>query len=48
MSTLNTYISGALGLVVLYIIVYKASESNQVINALSNANNSAIKTLQGR
>lgn len=48
MATLNAYIAGALGLIVLYIVVYKASESTQVIQSLSAANNSAIRTLQGR
>lgn len=48
MDTINKYLGIMFGLIVLYIIVYKASESNQVIRSLSEANVSAIKALQGR
>lgn len=48
MRTLDLWLTGVLGLVVLYIVVYKSSDSTQVINSLSTAQNSAIKTLQGR
>jgi hypothetical protein len=47
MNTLNTYITGALVLIALYIIVFNASKSDQVISALSTANTSAIRALQG-
>lgn len=47
MSTLNMYISGALALIALYIII-SYQNSDQVLQTLSNANVSAIKALQGR
>jgi hypothetical protein len=47
MSTLNMYISLAIGAIVIYLIV-DGQNSNQVLSTLSSANVSAIKALQGR
>lgn len=48
MNTLSNYIAGALALIALYLIVVNASQSAQVLNALSSANTNAIRALQGR
>lgn len=48
MNTLSSYITGALALIALYLIVVNASQSAQVINALSQGNVGAIRALQGR
>lgn len=48
MNTLSGYIAGALALIALYLIVFNASKSAQVISSLSSANTGAIKALQGR
>lgn len=48
MNTLNAYVTGALALIALYLVVLNAGKSNQVINALSAANVDAVRALQGR
>lgn len=47
MNILSTWITGILLLVLVFLLVRNASQTNQVITALSNAQNSAIRTLQG-
>lgn len=48
MNTLSTYITGALALIALYLLVANASDTARVVNALSEANTGAIRALQGR
>lgn len=48
MNTLSQYLAGIFALIALYLIVLNASQSAQVINALSSANTGAIRALQGR
>ena len=48
MHTLDKYIAGAFGLILMYLLIANASESNTVIKALGSFNVGAIKALQGR
>ena len=48
MRTFEMYLAGAFGLILVYLLVANASSTNQVLNALSNANTDAIRALQGR
>lgn len=42
------YISGALLLILVFLLVNNASATNQILGGLSSANTGAIKALQGR
>lgn len=48
MRTFEMYLSGAFGLILVYLLVSNASATNQVLNALSAANTDTIRALQGR
>lgn len=48
MRTLEMYLAGAFGLILVYLLVSNAGSTNQVLNALSSTNTSAIRALQGR
>ena len=47
MGTLNTYVSGALFLILVYLLI-NGRNTNDVIKALSGFNTSAINALQGQ
>ena len=48
MRTLELYLSGALALVLVYLVVTNASGANTVLTSLGQVNTGAIKALQGR
>lgn len=48
MSVFEKYVTGALGLILVYLLVINASGTNTVIGAFSTFNVNAIKALQGR
>lgn len=47
MNTLNTYITGALFLILVYLVL-TSNNTNSVLKGLSSFNTSAIAALQGR
>jgi X-X-X-Leu-X-X-Gly heptad repeat protein len=48
MRTLELYLSGALALVLVYLLVTNASGANQVLDGLGRLNTGAVRALQGR
>jgi len=48
MRTFEIYLSGALGLVLVYLVLSRASDANQVLARLGEVNTGAIRALQGR
>lgn len=48
MSILEKYVTGALFLILVYLLVFNASGANQVLMGLSSFNVNAIRALQGQ
>lgn len=48
MSLLEKYITGALFLILVYLLVINASNTNTLLSGLSSFNTGAIRALQGR
>ena len=48
MNILEKYVTGALALVALYLVLKDAGKTNDVLSGLANLNRSAFSTLQGR
>lgn len=48
MSIVEKYVTGALFLILVYLLVFNATGTNQVLQGLSNFNVQAITALQGR
>jgi hypothetical protein len=48
MKLLEIYISGALALVLVFLLLKDAGQTKQVLDSLSSLNSNAFKTLQGR
>lgn len=48
MSTFEKYLSGTLGLILVFLLVSNASGANTILKSLSSFNTDAIRALQGR
>jgi hypothetical protein len=48
MKVITYFLAGAFGLTALYLVVFNANQSNQVLSGLAQFNAQTFRTLQGR
>lgn len=48
MNTLEKFIAGAFGLIAIYLFVFNANKSSEVIKSFAEGSSNVFKTLQGR